>query len=352
MAEEEVPRWLRNAGGWSWRLIVIVAAAVLAVTALLALRSIVLPLMFAVLLSTYLMPLVVGLRDRGLHRGLAAMAGMLVLVLLFTGLFALTAYAIIDQSDEISAELEDGIDELEDDAADTFGEETAADARRSIEDGFDSLGQVGVDGVIRVASVAFELVAGVILTLFALYYVLRDGDRMWDQITSWFGGSTENFLRRAGVNAWAQMRGYMLGTAAIAAVDAVLIGAGAALLSVPSALAVTVLTFFASFIPYVGAVAAGAFAVVLALADGGVGQALAMLLVVIAVQQIEGNILQPVIQSRFVTLHPLVIILAVTAGGALGGIVGMLIAVPTTAVAFSVVNDLKSIGYFEHGELR
>lgn len=352
MAEEQVPQWLRNAGGWSWRLIVILAAVALGVAALLALRSIVLPLFFAVLLSTYLVPLVLRLRNRGLHRSLAAMVGMLLLAALLAGLAALTVYAIVDQADEIRAQVEEGIDELEREAGDQFGQDTVDDARQNIEDGLANLQEVGVRGAVRVASVALEVVAGTILTAFALFYILRDGDRMWGQAVRFFGGSTESFLLRAGANAWKQITGYMLGTAAIAAVDAILIGGGAALLSVPSALAVTVLTFFASFVPYVGAVVAGAFAVVLALADGGVGTAIVMLLIVLAVQQIEGNILQPVIQSRFVTLHPLVIILAVTAGGALGGIVGMVLAVPVTAVVSSVVSDLKAIGYFEEGELR
>jgi predicted PurR-regulated permease PerM len=348
---DDVPRWLSRAAGWSWRLIVVVAAIALAVTVLLFLRTIVLPLLFALLLSVYLLPVVHWLRAHRAPRPVAAVIGLFIVLLTGAGITALAVYAIADESDVIREQVEDGVDELERLAEDEFGADRVEDFRTSVEQGVSRLGEVGVEGAMTVVSTAVEIVTGAVLTLFALYYVMRDGDRWWDRFTRQFGAARRSFLQRAGANAWVQVKGYMYGTAVIAAVDAVLIGVGALVLSVPSVLAIALLTFFAAFVPYLGAVVAGLFATLLALADGGLGRAALMLAVVIAVQQVEGTILQPIIQSRFVALHPLAIILAVTAGGVLGGLVGMLIAVPLTAVALSVYNDLQEVGYFEHGEL-
>jgi predicted PurR-regulated permease PerM len=329
----------------------LLALAAVAIGLLVVLRSVVVPLFFAVLLAAYLRPVVKRLQARGVPKGVAAGLGLLLLLVAVAGIAALTTYAIVDQADTIRSEVEAGVDELEDLAEDTVGEDAVDDARSSLEDGLAGLRDAGVRGAVRAVSTAVEIVAGAIIALFALFYVLRDGDKYWARLVDQFGDEKAAFLGRAGPNAWRQVKGYMFGTAAIAAVDAVLIGAGAAVLSVPSALAIAILTFFTAFIPYIGALVAGAFAVVLALADGGVGRALAMLAVVIVVQQIEGNLLQPLIQSRFVALHPLTIILAVTAGGALAGVLGMLIAVPIIAVGVSVFGDLRESGYFDHGRL-
>jgi predicted PurR-regulated permease PerM len=348
----EVPRWLQVSAGWSWRLLLVAAAAAVGVFVMVVLRPILLPVFLAVLLSAYLRPVVVWLKARRVPKGMAAGLGVLLFVLVLAGLVALGAYAITDQSDVIADRVEDGADELEDLAADRFGDDTVADARERLREAGDNLQDAGVRGAVKVASVAVEVVTGAFLTLFALFYVLRDGDRMWASLRDRFDDRKRAFADRAGRRAWGQLQGYMYGTAAIAAVDAVLIGVGAWVLSVPSALAIGLLTFALSFVPFVGAVVAGLFAVLLALADGGVGQALAMLGVVVVVQQVESNLLQPIIQSRFVALHPLAIILAVAAGGTLAGFIGVLIAVPVLAVVMSFLADLDDSGFFAEGRLR
>lgn len=349
--QDQVPRWLVVSAGWSWRLLVVAAAVAAGVTVLVVLRPIVLPVFLAVLLSAYLRPVVLWLRAHRVPKGLAAGLGLVLLLLSLAALSALGTYAITDQSDVIADRIEEGVDDLEEIAADRFGEDAVADARERFEDSASSLQDAGVRGAVRVASVAFEAVAGAFLMLFALFYVLRDGDVMWRRFLGLFDERTRVFADRAGRHAWEQLQGYMYGTAAIAAVDAVLIGAGAAILSVPSALAIGLLTFVLSFVPFVGAVIAGLFAVLLALADGGPGRALAMLAVVVVVQQVESNLLQPMIQSRFVSLHPLMIILAVAAGATLGGFIGILIAVPIVAVAFTALTDLREAGFFHRGDL-
>lgn len=346
-----VPRWLVVSAGWSWRLIAVAAAIALGVTVLVVLRPIVIPVFLALLFSAYLRPLVSWLRAHRVPRGVAAGLGLVTLLAALAGLSALATYAVVDQSDVIADRVEEGADDLQDLAEDRFGEDAVADARERLEEAASGLQEAGVRGAVRVASVAVETVAGAFLALFTLFYVLRDGDAMWRRLVGLLDERTRAFADETGRHAWAQMEGYMFGTAAIAAVDAVLIGGGAAVLGVPSALAIGLLTFVLAFIPFIGAVIAGLFAVLLALADGGPGLALAMLAVVVVVQQIEGNLLQPVIQSRFVALHPLAVILAVAAGGSLGGFVGILIAVPIVAVAVTVLADLRTAGFFDRGEL-
>ncbi len=347
-----MPRWLVVSAGWSWRLLVVAAAVAAGAAVLVILRPIVLPVFLAVLLSAYLRPVVLWLRAHRVPKGVAAAIGLVLLLLSLAGFAALGAYAISDQSDVIADRIEEGVDDLEELAADRFGEDAVADARARFEDSADGLQDAGVRGAVRVASVAFEAFAGAFLMLFALFYVLRDGDLMWRRLLGVFDERTQTFADRAGRHAWEQLQGYMYGTAAIAAVDAVLIGAGAALLSVPSALAIGLLTFVLSFVPFVGAVIAGLFAVLLALADGGPGRALAMLAIVVVVQQVESNLLQPVIQSRFVALHPLAVILAVAGGATLGGFIGILIAVPIVAVVVTVLADLREAGFFHRGDLQ
>jgi predicted PurR-regulated permease PerM len=146
---------------------------------------------------------------------------------------------------------------------------------------------------------------------------------------------------RAGQRAWVVLGGYVRGTALIAAIDALLIGIGLWVLGVPLAFALAVLVFIGAFVPFVGAFVSGLVAVLVAFADGGWKLGLAALAIVVGVQLLEGNFLQPIIQSRTVDLHPAVILLAVAAGASLFGIAGAYLAVPVTAVVFAVLASLR-----------
>ncbi len=141
-----------------------------------------------------------------------------------------------------------------------------------------------------------------------------------------------------------RLTGFIVGQTAIAAVDATLIGLGAVVLGVPNAGAVFMLTLFGAYIPFIGAFLSGLLAVLMALGDSGLGGGIAMLAVVIVVQVLEGNVLQPWIQGRAVRLHPLVIALSVTAGGALAGFLGVFLAVPVTAAAVVTLSELRAAG--------
>jgi predicted PurR-regulated permease PerM len=181
-----------------------------------------------------------------------------------------------------------------------------------------------------------------VLAVALLYFVLRDGAELWGWVLGRFSPENRPVVDRAGRRAWAVLGGFVQGTALIAAIDAVLIGIGLWLLGVPLAFALGVLVFLGAFVPFVGAFVSGLVAVLVAFADEGWEIALVALALVIAVQLIEGNFLQPIIQSRTVDLHPAVILLAVAAGASLFGILGAYLAVPVTAVVFAIVASVQS----------
>jgi predicted PurR-regulated permease PerM len=186
------------------------------------------------------------------------------------------------------------------------------------------------------------LITGLVLAVFILYFILRDGAALWAWILRRFAPETRPVVDLAGRRAWAILGGFVRGTALIAAIDATLIGIGLWLLGVPLAFALAVLVFLGAFVPFVGAFVSGLVAVLVAFADEGWEIGLAALAVVVAVQFVEGNFLQPIIQSRTVDLHPAVILLAVAAGASLAGIPGAYLAVPVTAVVFAVVSSLEA----------
>ena len=186
------------------------------------------------------------------------------------------------------------------------------------------------------------LVTGLVLATALLYFVLRDGAAFWSWILRRFAPATRPVVDRAGRRAWMVLGGFVRGTALIAAIDATLIGIGLWILDVPVAFALAVLVFLGAFIPFVGAFVSGLVAVLVAFADGGWDLALIALALVVGVQFLEGNFLQPIIQSRTVDLHPAVILLAVAAGGSLFGILGAYLAVPVTAVIFAIVASVEA----------
>jgi putative heme transporter len=160
---------------------------------------------------------------------------------------------------------------------------------------------------------------------------------MWQWLVRLFPDRSQYDLTAAGRRAWTTLTAYVRGTVIVAAFDAVLIGLGTALLGVPLAVPIAILTFLGAFVPIVGATVTGIVAVLVALVTNGLGAALVLLAVVVGVQQLEGHVLQPLVLGRAVRVHPLAIILAVTAGGLIAGIGGAVVAVPIVAVVKSVV---------------
>jgi putative heme transporter len=333
------PVGLERAASWSWRVLVCAAALVAGLALLWYVRVIVLPVLLALTIAPALSPFA-GVLRRRLGRPAAALA-LLVALAVVAGLITIVTTSIVAQYDELA----DSVSRAVNDITDRLGREPfnlsldrTEDLQSSLGDSWSKASGYAVAGVQTGAGV----LTGLLLAVAILYFVLRDGAAFWLWVLRRFAPETRPVIDRAGRRAWAVLGGFLRGTAFIAAIDAVLIGIGLWLLGVPLAFALAVLVFLGAFIPFVGAFVSGLVAVLVALADGGWEIGLAALTIVVAVQLIEGNFLQPIIQSRTVDLHPLVILLAVAAGGSLFGIVGAYLAVPVTAVVFAVVASLQS----------
>jgi putative heme transporter len=334
-----VPPNLERAASWSWRLIVC-AAALLAVLALLwYLRVIVLPTMLALTIAPALAP-VAGLVRRRLERPAAAVALLLGLAIV-VGLISIVTTSVLAQYDEladsVSRAVNDITDRLEGEPFNLSLDRTA-DLQSSLGDSWREASGYAATGI----QAGIALVTGLVLAVAVLYFVLRDGAAFWAWILRRFRPEARPVIDRAGQRAWAVLGGFVRGTALIAAVDATLIGIGLWLLGVPLAFALAVLVFMGAFVPFVGAFVSGLIAVLVAFADEGWEIGLAALALVVAVQFIEGNFLQPIIQSRTVDLHPAVILLSVAAGASLFGIPGAFLAVPVTAVVFAFVASIRA----------
>jgi putative heme transporter len=336
-----VPPNLERAAGWSWRLLVCAAAVAGVLLILWYLRVIVLPIMFALTIAPALSPIAGRLRKEArLERPAAALA-LLAGIAVVVGLIAIVTTSVLAQWDE----LRDSVSQAVDDITDRLEREPfnlsldrSEDFRTSLTDSWDEASGYAASGV----QAGVGLITGLILAIAVLYFVLRDGRKLWAWVLQRFPPEDRPAIDRAGERAWEVLGGFVRGTALIAAIDATLIGLGLWLLGVPLAFALAVLVFLGAFVPFVGAFVSGLVAVLVAFADGGWEVGLAALGVVLAVQFVEGNFLQPIIQSRTVDLHPAVILLAVAAGGSLFGIPGAYLAVPVTAVVFAVIATLES----------
>ena len=335
-----VPPNLDRAAAWSWRLLLCGAAALAVVAILWYLRVIVLPIMVALTVAPALAPLAARLRRMRLERPAAAIA-LLTGLAVVAGLIAIVTASVLSQWEELRDSVAQAVDDI---TARLEGEpfnlslDRTDDFQSSLADSWQAASDYAATGV----QAGIGLITGLVLAIAILYFVLRDGARFWAWILELFSPTARPEIDRAGRRAWEVLGGFIRGTALIAAIDATLIGLGLWVLGVPLAFALAVLVFLGAFVPFVGAFVSGLVAVLVAFADGGWELALAALVIVVAVQLIEGNFLQPIIQSRTVDLHPAVILLAVAAGASLFGIAGAYLAVPVTAVVFAVVGSLRA----------
>jgi predicted PurR-regulated permease PerM len=326
---------LRAAGRISWAIIGLVIVAGFFVVAFAFTSSVSVPVVIAVVLAIVFRPVTDWLVDRGWSRGLAAAAALIGMLLVVIGVIALVAGTLVANWDEISADLSDAADEIDDWLSNTPLSDTLAS---EVKDSADSSGSTLATGVGAGLSSVFNSVAGVIAGMFfglwVAFYVLQGG---YVEDPSGDGASMSGSRAKLGeLTDFAQtsIRGYYTSLTVLGLFDAVFIAVPMALMGIPGAVSVGVVTLVGSYIPYVGAFVAGGFAVLLALADGGISSALIMLAIVLVVQNTMENIVQPKITAHYVTLSPLAVLLATAFGGAVAGLLGLILAVPFTAVAF------------------
>ena len=342
-ADDVLPRGVRTAGAWAWRFILFVAAAYLFLRVVGLLHVVIIPVVVAVLLAALFQPAAAALVRRGMKRSLAAGLVLIAALLLVFGGLGLIVRTFISQMDTLSAQVSDGINEVQ-----------AWLERGPLQISDDQLGQY-VDriqqaatenqsaltsGALSTATTLGEVVTGFFLVLFTLFFFLRDGGQIWSFLCRLLPRDARVPTARAGHYSWHTLVSYVHATVLVAFVDALGIGIGLFALGVPLALPLAALVFLGAFIPVVGATVTGAVAVLVALVANGPVSALIVLAIVIAVQQLEGHVLQPLIMGRAVALHPLAVILAIASGIVVAGIVGGLIAVPLLAVLNTAIRYL------------
>jgi predicted PurR-regulated permease PerM len=346
--DDRIPAGVRTAGAWAWRIILFIAAVYLLLRVISLLRIVVVPVVVAVLLAALFQPVTAWLRRRGVPRSLASgLVLITALVVVFGGL-SLIVQTFISQLDTLTSQVTDGINEVQRWLAQGPMHITQTQLNNGIEqlqNAITNNRSALTSGALSTATTLGEVVTGFFLTLFTLFFFLRDGAQIWTFLCRLLPRDARVPTARSGHYAWHTLVSYVHATVLVAFVDAAGIGIGLAVMRIPLALPLAALVFIGAFIPVVGATVTGAVAVLVALVTQGPVSALIILAVVIAVQQLEGHVLQPLIMGRAVALHPLAVILAIATGVVVAGIVGGLVAVPLLAVLNTAIRYL-----FDHPE--
>jgi len=343
--DDAVEPFVRKAAAWSWRLLVILAAMLALMWLIQRLQVIVVPLALAVMVTALMVPAVDWLDRRGMARGGAVALVLLGGFAVFGGILTFVVSQFISGLPDLVEQVTRSIDnatrwliegpahlsrEQIDKAGDT--------AVKALQDNQEKL----TSGALSTAATLTEIVTGALLMFFTLIFLLYGGRNIYAFLTTVVPARARERVRDAGRAGFNSLIGYVRATFLVALVDAVGIGTGLAIMGVPLALPLASLVFLGAFIPLVGAVVSGFLAVVIALLAKGVIYALITFGLIIAVLQLEAHVLQPLVMGRAVSIHPLAIVLAISTGAVLAGIVGALLAVPVLAFLNSAIRVLAA----------
>jgi predicted PurR-regulated permease PerM len=338
--DDAVPRGLAVASAVTLRSLIVLAGIVIVALGAARMMLVVLPVIISILLTTLLVPVAGWLQAHRWRPAPAALAAVLVAVLVFFGLWALIIPGVLSQSDDLFTHLEDG-------AKQAVGVLQPLgigrnDVDKAIDEGLKSVqGGAVANEVITGAILLTQWAAAIVLIVVLTFFFVKDGRQIWDWIVELFHEDRQPVVREAGVRAWGALSVYVQGVFLVATIDAVFIGAGLLIVGVPVAMPLIVLTFVAAFFPIVGAFTAGVAAVLVALVANGLPAAIAVLAVIVAVQQLEGNVFYPIVVGRKLSLHPVGILLALTAGGVLAGVAGAFLALPVAAVGGAILGYMR-----------
>lgn len=336
---------VRIAGAWAWRILVLVAALAVLALLVIELRLIVIPLLVAIVIAALLVPFASFLQRHRWPKWLAVVVSELGIVLVIGGLLFLVATQVYAGFDDLSRQTVESYDALRSWLLESPLQLTESDLNQYGQQALTALQQDSgmlVNGALSVGSTVGHVLAGVLLTLFSTLFILIDGPNIWAWVVRLFPYRARAAVDGAGRAGWVTLTNFVKVQILVAFVDAVGIGLGSFFLGVPLAIPLGVLVFLGSFVPVIGAVATGALAVFIALVYNGPLIALILLIVVLAVQQLEGHILQPLIMGSAVKVHPLAVVLAVAGGSIVAGIAGAFFAVPFVATLNVMVNYVAS----------
>lgn len=342
-ADEAVTPQVRKAAAWAWRLVVLAAAAAVLFWLIQRFVVIVVPLALALILTALFLPAVDWLHRRRVPRSLAVVLVFLLGLGALGGLLTFVVTRFIEGLPHLIDQITVSIDSLRDWAANGPLELGQQQINNAVDSAIGTLQERQAQitsGVMSTASVLAKFVTGFFITIFMLIVFLHGGRSIYEFVTRIVPAHVREPVRDAGRAGFTTLTGYVQGTFVVALVDGVGIGIGLLVLGIPLALPLASLVFLGAFVPFVGAMVTGFLAVVIAVLAKGWLYGLFTLGLVLAVQQLEGNVLQPLIMGRAVRLHPLAVLIALTAGGVVAGIIGVLLAVPLLAFLDHAVRSL------------
>lgn len=348
-----VPYGLVITAAWSWRIIVIGVVAFFLLSLFATLSTILMPMVIALIIAAPLEHLVTRMAKHRIPRGAGAGIVIVTLIVLVLGLLAAAGGTVAAGFDDLKNEAVEGFEK--------FLEWLVRGPFHVDQEQIDTLQQRAQDflqknwrglanGALSVTGTIGSVLAGTVIALLALFFFLKDGRLMWLWGVRSTTGTNAERVDNAGVAAWGTLGRYARTSAFVALIDAVGIAVGAWILGLPLVIPIGIVVFLFSFVPMFGATISGAIAVLVALVDGGWTRALVMLGVVILVQQLEGSILYPLMFGKAASLHPMVILLSVSAGTLLAGFVGAVIAVPFISFVTTFITKLRDPDALAPGE--
>ncbi|GAM44896.1 hypothetical protein NSK11_contig00011-0050 [Nocardia seriolae] len=340
---EAVHPIVRQTAEWCWRLLIIFAAVLAVAYLARKLSTVTIPMSIALLGAALMAPLVNWMQRFGVPRAIGVFVTLVGALGILAGIMTFVVEQFVSGVPQLSDEFKTSVHQVQDwlingplhlsndqirNAGDTIV--------KTVESNKDAL----TNGALTTATVIGEFFTGAFLTLFILIFFLYGGEQIWQFVTRIVPTKHRERVRTAGVLGFGTLTGFVRATVMVAAVDAIGIGAGLAILNVPLALPLASLVFIGAFIPIVGSFIAGSVAVFIALMTKGIVTALIVLGITIAVMQLEGHVLQPLLMGRAVRIHPLAVVLAIAAGVVLAGLAGGLLAVPFVAVLNTAIRSL------------
>lgn len=344
-AAASIPRVLRVSAAVSWRALVILGALYVLGLIVGQLFVVVIPVAIALLLAALLAPAVSTLARRGVPRALATAIVLIGGLALVGGVLTFVINAFIEGFPDLQRQVVASLNTLKDSLAAGplhINEQQIGEYLNQAQQWLAANQAALTSGVLSTAGTFGNFLTGLVLALFTLIYFLHDGRRVWLFVTKLAPKHVRHRVDVAGCRGFDSLVGFVRATALVAVVDALGIGLGLVILGVPLAIPLAALVFLGGFVPIVGAVTSGAVAVLVALVTKGWVTALILVGIVLLVQQIEGNVLQPLLLGRAVQIHALGVVLAISIGLVISGIIGALLAVPVVAVLNSAIRSLVS----------
>ncbi len=335
-------------GVWSWSFVGFVISAIIVVIALSAISEIVLPMTFAAVLAVSFKPVVGVLVRHRFKPSLAAGLVVLLLLALGVGVVVATVRGVTTQVDDIGTSANKALNELSK-QTDALGiDQSSLDAaRKAIDDALPMITTGVLAGLVSGIGSIVAIAGGVILGSLIMYYLLKDGSRLRRAVVTTvdaaYRADFDDFIG----DSCRVLRSYGRGRTVMSAIVSLFIGVVALLMGLPLVFTIVVVNFIGGYIPYIGAFLGGGLAVIIALGDGGLPQAAIMLLVVLAANLALENFVEPKVMGKSLDIHPLVVLVVTALGGLLGGIVGLILAVPAWVIASDAISRARSRGVLQ-----